>query len=80
MAKTKKAAAAKVATKKKEAPAALAANLAAKFTKADKKPAPAEKQPKKAAKAPDQKPLNQLTRNSALLESLNLFIYKRKTV
>jgi hypothetical protein len=78
MARPKKAAAAKVANKKKETPAALAASLAAKFSKAEKKPAPVEKQPKKAAKALDQKPLNELTRNSTLLESLNLFIYKRK--
>jgi len=80
MARTKKAAAAKVAKVKKQAPAVLAADLAAKFSKAEKKPAPAEKQPKKADKAPAEKKLSDLTRNSAILESLNEFIYKRKTV
>jgi len=78
MARPKKAAAAKVATKKKAAPAALAADLAAKYAKADKSSAPAEKPAKKAETAPDKKPLSELTRNSAILESLNEFIYKRK--
>ncbi len=69
MAKKKKAAAAP-AIKKKEAPGALAKKLAAKFDK-DSQTAVIEKKPK-------QKPLNELTRNSAILESLNEFIYKRK--
>ena len=59
-----------MAKNKKEAPGALANKLAAKFDKDSQTAAVEEK--------PDKKPLSELTRNSAILESLNEFIYKRK--
>jgi len=82
MARTKKTAAKKAAEKKKADNAAPAADLGPKNSEAIKVRAKEklalEKAEKAEKKAAEKKPLSELTRNSAILESLNLFIYKRK--
>jgi len=80
MARKKKAAAAP-AVKKKAAPGATLADIAADFVKADKEAAAEKKQLKRAEKAAAAAPAAPGKKLSAAeLESLNNFIYKRKTV